>query len=213
MKTSLKKIANEKIAPENFNNTINLVITYQNQETKTFICNPNETLKDNLKKFTEGLNLKINSVFCLYAGSTLDYNKKLHEIMSVQDKCEKTMNILVYDNAFCEINDTNEININIIFENEPEKIREQRDKPLKEIFKTFAMKKRLDLNLLIFKYEDKRIFDLNQKFDNIASELDKKHSGITIIAYRIENMTPVKVNFTYNKISKDTIDCYMEDKI
>ena len=98
MKTSLRKTANEKIAPEKIDNTINLVITYQNQETKTFKCNPNEILKDNLKKFTEETKLKIKSIYCLYSGNALDegtYNKKLYEIMSNQDKREKTMNILV----------------------------------------------------------------------------------------------------------------------
>ena len=65
METSLKKIANEKIAPEKIDNTINLIITYQNQDTKTFKCNPNEILKDKLKKFTEDLKIKFNSVYYL----------------------------------------------------------------------------------------------------------------------------------------------------
>ena len=216
METSLKKIANEKIAPEKIDNTINLIITYQNQDTKTFKCNPNEVLKDKLKKFTEDLKIKFNSVYYLYSGNTLggdNYNKTLYQIMSNQDKREKTMNILVYDNDFCEIDNQNEININIIFENEPETIREQRDKPLKEIFRAFAMKKGLNLNSLTFKYGDKRIINLDKKFDDIANKLDKKCLGMTISAYSIENMTPVRINFTYNKISKDSIDCYMEDKI
>ena len=74
------------------------------------------------------------------------------------------------------------------------------------------MKKGLDLNSLIFKYRDKRI-NLNKKFVDIASVADKKCLGMTILAYSVENMTPVKINFTYYKISKDTIDCYMDDKI
>ena len=205
-----------KIAPKKtLRDSINVIITYQNQETKTFQCNPNETLKDNLTKFSTDLNLKFGSLYFLYSGNTVDediYNKPLYEIMNNQDKKEGMMNVLAYDNHFSDNEDenTNMINIIIIFENEPKRIKVERDKPFIDIFKSFASEKGLDLNLLIFKYGDKRIINLNQKFDDIASQYDKKSAGITILVY---NAIPATIDFTYNSYSKDSIDCYLQDKM
>ena len=80
---------------------------------------------------------------------------------------------------------------------------------LKNICKEYALKKGLNLESLIFKYGAKE-FDLNLKFDEMASSYDKNCMGITILVY---NKNPLKINFHFKNEQSHTIDCYKEDKI
>ena len=203
-----------KIAPEKINTSISVVITFENQTSKTYICNPTDIIKDSLTKFANFLKINFQKLFFLYAGNILkndDINKTLYNLMNSLDKRDNKMNILVYSmEASVLPQNQDEINLIIIFEsNETEVIKERRDKLMGDIFKSFAQKKGVDINKLMFKYGDKEI-DLNKKFDDIANSLDKKCLGMTILVY---HRTPLLVNFIFDNISKYSIDCYMEDNI
>ena len=203
-----------KITSGKINISISVVITFENQTSKTYICNPSDKIKDSLTKFADFLKIDFQKLFFLYAGNRLsndDINKAIYDLMNSLDKRDNKMNILVYSlEVSTSHQNPDEINLIIIFEsNETEIIKENRDKLMKDIFKSFAEKKKLDINKLIFKYGDKKI-DLNKKFDDIANSLDKKCLGMTILVY---HRTPLVVNFVLNNITKYSINCFLEDNI
>ena len=204
-----------KISPDKIDNSVKVVITFENQSAETFICSPSDNIKKCLLKFAENLKIEFKFLYFLYSGTRLkdeDMNKNIYDIMNSFDKAERNMNLLGYRSI--EISsppaDPNVINIIIIFEStETEIIKENRDKLMRDIFKPFADKKKLNLNSLLFKYGDKKI-DLNKKFDDIANNLDKQCLGMTILVYK---RTPLSVIFLYNNKSKYAMNCFMEERI
>ena len=198
-----------KIAPDKINKSIILEIINEDQTTEQYKCNEKTILKDNLTNFSKKINTQFDSLFFLYGGNILtseNINQSIFEIMSRQDKSDSKITILAFKN---NMETEEEIRIIMISEsNETEYIIENKDKSLKEIFKSFAKKKGLDFDSLIFKYEDQKI-DINKNYDDIANSSDKKYSRLIIYYY---NRKPVTIHFIHRKFSKYK-ECFMENKI
>ena len=199
----------DKIAPDKMNKSIILEIINEDQTTEQYKCNEKTILKDNLTNFSKKINTQFDSLFFLYGGNILtseNINQSIFEIMSRQDKSDSKITILAFKN---NMETEEEIRIIMISEsNETEYIIENKDKSLKEIFKSFAKKKGLDFDSLIFKYEDQKI-DINKNYDDIANSSDKKYSRLIIYYY---NRKPVTIHFIHRKFSKYK-ECFMENKI
>ena len=198
-----------KIAPDKMNKSIILEIINEDQTTEQYKCSEKTILKDNLTNFSKKINTQFDSLFFLYGGNILtseNINQSIFEIMSRQDKSDSKITILAFKN---NMETEEEIRIIMISEsNETEYIIENKDKSLKEIFKSFAKKKGLDFDSLIFKYEDQKI-DINKNYDDIANSSDKKYSRLIIYYY---NRKPVTIHFIHRKFSKYK-ECFMENKI
>ena len=198
-----------KIAPDKMNKSIILEIINEDQTTEQYKCSEKTILKDNLTNFSKKINTQFDSLFFLYGGNILtseNINQSIFEIMSRQDKSDSKITILAFKN---NMETEEEIRIIMISEsNETEYIIENKDKSLKEIFKSFAKKKGLDFDSLIFKYEDQKI-DINKNYDDIANSSDKKYSRLIIYYY---NRMPVTIHFIHRKFSKYK-GCFMENKI
>ena len=208
-----------KTDPNKIDNSITVLIIYGNQTSETYICNPNDKIKDCLTKFAEKIiKMELRSLYFLYGGTQIAKNnldKSIYDIMNSQDKLERKMSILVYpidiDISFRPKN-LEEISIIFILESNKTKIiKADRDKLMRDIFKDFARNEGLDFNSLMFKYGDKKIeFNEKLKFDNIANSLDKKCLGMTILVY---HRTPLTINFIFNNNFKYIMNCFLEDKI
>ena len=199
----------DKIAPDKINKSIILEIINEDQTTEQYKCSEKTILKDNLTNFSKKINTQFDSLFFLYGGNILtseNINQSIFEIMSRQDKSDSKITILAFKN---NMETEEKIRIIMISEsNETEYIIENKDKSLKEIFKSFAKKKGLDFDSLIFKYEDQKI-DINKNYDDIANSSDKKYSRLIIYYY---NRKPVTIHFIHRKFSKYK-ECFMENKI
>ena len=208
-----------KTDPNKIDSSITVLIIYGNQTSETYICNPNDKIKDCLTKFAEKIiKMELRSLYFLYGGTQIAKNnldKSIYDIMNSQDKLERKMSILVYpidiDISFRPKN-LEEISIIFILESNKTKIiKADRDKLMRDIFKDFARNEGLDFNSLMFKYGDKKIeFNEKLKFDNIANSLDKKCLGMTILVY---HRTPLTINFIFNNNLKYIMNCFLEDKI
>ena len=208
-----------KTDPNKIDSSITVLIIYGNQTSETYICNPNDKIKDCLTKFAEKIiKMELRSLYFLYGGTQIAKNnldKSIYDIMNSQDKLERKMSILVYpidiDISFRPKN-LEEISIIFILESNKTKIiKADRDKLMRDIFKDFARNEGLDFNSLMFKYGDKKIeFNEKLKFDNIANSLDKKCLGMTILVY---HRTPLTINFIFNNNFKYIMNCFLEDKI
>ena len=66
-------------------------------------CNLNEKMKDIYNRFKDKVNLKNNNIYYTYNGEILkDEELKLEEIVNIEDKKRKKMNIIIYNNIIKE---------------------------------------------------------------------------------------------------------------
>ena len=172
---------------------INLIISYESQQIKRLKCKMTDKIKDILSKFGEREKVDYSSFLILYSGKAIqgpDLEKTFSQIITKNDKEQKTMNILIYSNNPVLISGQNFIKIILIINSkEVFELQGKKDDTIKDIInKNFSkIGKRVDS--LIIKYDMNEI-DLNKKFDEIANERDKKHSGITLSAYTSEDKLP-----------------------
>ena len=172
---------------------IDLIISYESQKPKRLKCKMTDKIKDILSKFAEEEKVDYYSFLILYSGQVLqglDLEKTFSQIITKNDKDQKTMNILIYSKNPILISRQNFIKIILIIDSkEIIELQGKKDETIKEIInKNFSkIGKRVDS--LIIKYDMNEI-DLNKKFDEIANERDKKYSGITLSAYTKENNLP-----------------------
>ena len=186
---------------------ITLKIIYEQTSTK-FECNINEILENVLIKFANENNLVYKSIYFLYSGSSLlpaQIKKPISEIITPRDKTEKIMQLLAYK---LELDIIQEDEIIIILSIESVKIVKltgKKGEKIKDIIKDSI---KLDLNWCTFKYKNNEI-DLEQKFDDIANDEDKKLKLLVLI---VNYTIPLIVNFIYGK-KKHSIHCLLGDKI
>ena len=207
---------------------ISLNIIYESQKVESLECNINDKIEKILILFANKNNIDYSSLYILYNGEVFQKDslkKTFFEIINNFDKKEKSMNILIYritttDTKHIKPNlennntEKNIINIILIIDSRnPLVLQGKREDKLIDIINKNSVKIGLNIESLTFKYGINEI-DLNKKFDDFASDTDKKLSGITLSVY---TKAPIKVIFV-NKIDnnddrKIKIDCFLEDKI
>ena len=150
---------------------ISLEIMYEQMTTK-IECNLSDVLEIHLIEFAKLKNLNYSSIYFLYSGNSLipsELKRPISEIITSQDKNEKRMLLLSYK---LEI-DVKEDEVIIVLSIESVKIKKSsggRGEKIKDIIKNII---ELDLKWCTFKYRNNEI-DIEQKFDDIANEEDKR---------------------------------------
>lgn len=186
---------------------ITLKIMYE-QNSLEFKCKITEILENYLIAFANYYKLKNESLFFLYSGSSLlptQLKCPVLQIIKSEDRTEKRMLLLAYQLGY-DIIQEDEINVILSIESvKIIKLTGKKGEKIKEIIKNSI---KLDLNWYTFKYRNNEI-DIEQKFDNIADEEDKKQLKIEItVNYTI----PLIVNFIKGK-KIYTIQCLLGDRV
>ena len=191
---------------------ITLKIVDEKQNTETY----NEVdIKDQLclyiKKFAETTKANYSQLYALYNGrSLLDerLNIPIDKIINSQDKKDKYMILLIYQDTESEKRYQDEITIILSIESAKiEKLKGKRGETLRDAIINSSQIK-LDLKWCIIKY-GKYGIDLNQKFDDIANEEDKKNLKIDLtVTFTI----PLMVTFVKNN-EKTKIPCLLSYKV
>jgi len=190
---------------------ITLIIFYKQIPNYYHKCNVKELLENKLKHFAKSNHLKFSTLYILYDGISLFGNqlkKPISEIINAQDRKDKMMTLLLYQNTEYDITEEDEITIVISIESvEVVTLNGKKEDIIRDIIKNSSLIK-FDLKWCIFKYKGKET-DLNQKFDSIANDDDKKKLKIEItLNYTI----PLFVNL-FNKKNKYTFQCLLKDRV
>ena len=198
-------------------NIITLEIIYE-QISINIVCNLTDILENRLIEFTTLKNLNYSSLYFLYNGTSLlpsQRKKQISEIIVKRDIHDKRMTLLSYQ---IEPGIIQEDEIIIVLSIESVKIKKStggRGEKIKDIIKNII---ELDLKWCTFKYRNNEI-DIEQKFDDIANEEDKRQLKIDLtVNYTI----PLIVNFSKwkksknsknSKNSKYSIQCFLGDRV
>ena len=205
---------------------ITLNIIYESQKVESLECDINDKIEKILISFAKKKNIEYSSLYILYNGSIIQKDclkKSFLETMNNFDKKEKSMNILIYRNStdISHIkpkqkneNNKNMINIILIIDSKnPLVLQGKKEDKLIDIINKNCAKIGKDINSMTFKYRINKI-DLNQKFDDVATEKDKKLSGITLSVYTKKPLKVIFVNKIDNNDDKKTpLDSFLEDNI
>lgn len=198
-------------------NIITLEIIYE-QISINIVCNLTDILENRLIEFTTLKNLNYSSLYFLYNGTSIlpsQRKKQISEIIVKRDIHDKIMTLLSYQ---IEPGIIQEDEIIIVLSIESVKIKKstgRREEKIKDIIKNII---ELDLKWCTFKYRNNEI-DIEQKFDDIANEEDKRQLKIDLtVNYTI----PLIVNFSKwkkskksknSKNSKYSIQCFLGDRV
>ena len=177
---------------------------FSNIETKK------EILETYLIEFAKIINENYSSLYILYSGEILfgdQLKKPISQIIKPQDKKNKKMILTVVKNEF-SINEGEEIVIVLSIEGvKTEQLKGKKGEIFKDIIENSSLIK-LDLKWYIFKHGENEI-DLNQKFDNIANDREKKDSRLPIT---VNCTIPLIVNIVNKNNEKYPIQCFLKDK-
>ena len=188
------------------------LILNNNQTRKKFsnIETKKEVLETYLIKFSKEINENYSCLYILYSGEILfgdQLKKPISEIIKPQDKKNKKMILTVVKNEFI-INKGEEIVIVLSIEGvKTEQLKGKKGEIIKDIIENSSLIK-LDLKWYIFKHGENEI-DLNQKFDNIANDNEKKDSRLPIT---VNCTIPLIVNIVNKNNEKYPIQCFLKDK-
>ena len=171
-----------------------LTINYESGAVITsYKCHLTDKLNDILRKFANKLDLDYSSIHFQYGGKIFPINEskeKISQIINVTDKESKSMTILAYKIQNTTENENVKIRLEIENRN-PITLQGKKTEALKEIFKRNIDKIKItNLNYFIFKYGNREI-DLNNNFNDIANNTDKR-SLMLIISLQL------KINPSYN---------------
>ena len=175
-------------------------------------CNLTDILENRLIEFTTLKNLNYSYLYFLYNGTSIlpsQRKKQISEIIVKTDIHDKKMTLLSYQ---IEPGIIQEDEIIIVLSIESVKIKKStggRGEKIKDIIKNII---ELDLKWCTFKYRNNEI-DIEQKFDDIANEEDKRQLKIDLtLNYTI----PLIVNISKakkSKYSKYSIQCLLRDRV
>ena len=195
---------------------IDIIISYESQAFEILKCNLEDKMEDVLNKFAAKKSLpKSFSFLTLYGGRAFtndDQKKTISQLISSQDKFDRKMNLLLYNSNNNITSSQNNSNINIILMIDPKKIfvlQGKKEDTIKTILNKNKSKIDTDINSLIFKYGNE-IIDINKSFDDIANDIDRKFSGITLYAFSNNKLV---VNFILNNYRQFRIECSYEEQI
>jgi len=191
---------------------ITLIIIYKQIQEKYENYDVNELLENILNHFAKSYNLNFSTLYFLYDGISWLGNQlknPISKIINNQDKKDKMMSLLLCQNTEYGIAEEDKITIVLSIESvEAVALYGKKVDIIRDIIKKNSSLIKFDLKWCIFKYKAKEI-DLNQKFDNIADDSDKKKLKIHItLNYTI----PLFVNLV-NKKGKNTVQCLLKDRV
>ena len=178
---------------------ITLMITNETQISQVYNgVNMKEILRKYIEEFAKCIKSNLSQLYVLYNANSLlgeQLDKSIAEIINRQDKKDKKMSLLIYQVTESDFEEQDDIIIVLSIESvKIEKLNGKRGETLRDTIKNSSIIK-LDLKWCIFKY-GKNSIDLNQKFDDIANDEDKKNLKIELtVAFTI----PLIVNFVKNK--------------
>lgn len=181
--------------------------------TKDYKCDENVSLEAFVNDFSELINVDHSSLYALYGRNSLfseDFKKPISEIITPFDKNDQMMTLFFAQNTLFAITDQD---VEIIIFLSIESVKQVILNGKKEVALRNIIRKspaiEFDLKWCIFKYKGNEI-DLNQKFDDIANDEDKKELKINLtLTYTI----PLIVNIVNEKNEKYRIQCLLKDKI
>ena len=194
----------------------------QSKEKITLILNNNQNkikfsiddakkaiLKTYLIEFAKLIKENYSSLFILYSGDILfgdQLKKPISEIIKPQEKKNKKVILTVFKNEFI-ITEGEEIVIVLYIEGvKTEQLKGKKGDIIKDIIENSSLIK-LELKWYTFKHGENEI-DLNQKFDNIADDYEKKESKLPIT---VNCKIPLIVNLVNKNNKKYTIQCLIKD--
>jgi len=158
---------------------IDLKITDGTQKTKSYKCSIKESLETYIKIFFDEFKLNYPSFLVLYDGNSFFgevLKKPISEIIKGQDKKDKKMTLLLYENSASDIHDQDEIIIVVFVESAiKHELKGIKGQTIEDIIRGCS-KIKIDLKWCIFKYKENNI-DISKKFDEIANDEDKKKSN------------------------------------
>jgi len=151
----------------------------------------------------------------LYNGNLLksdNFNETILSFMNSYDKQLKEINILVYrkeDELEVDIIPSDDINIMLIIDSQNvSKLQGKMNETLKTIIERDNPNIISDLDKLEFIYRNK-VINLDNKFEDIADEYDKKINGLTI---NVNHKEKVIIKFINDKFGEKRIICLAQDK-
>ena len=182
---------------------IKLIISYESQKIKILKCKMTDKIKDILSLFAEREKVDYSSFLILYSGNVIqgpDLEKTFSQIITKNDKQQKTMNILIYSQNPALIPEQNFIKIILIINSKNViELQGKKNETIKEIINKNIAKIGRGIDSLIIKYDMNEI-NLNKKFDEIANERDKKYSGMTLSAYTKDDRNKLPGNGEISQI-------------
>ena len=182
---------------------IKLIISYESQKIKILKCKMTDKIKDILSLFAEREKVDYSSFLILYSGNVIqgpDLEKTFSQIMTKNDKQQKTMNILIYSQNPALIPEQNFIKIILIINSKNViELQGKKNETIKEIINKNIAKIGRGIDSLIIKYDMNEI-NLNKKFEEIANERDKKYSGMTLSAYTKDDRNKLPGNGEISQI-------------
>ena len=182
---------------------IKLIISYESQKIKILKCKMTDKIKDILSLFAEREKVDYSSFLILYSGNVIqgpDLEKTFSQIITKNDKQQKTMNILIYSQNPALIPEQNFIKIILIINSKNViELQGKKNETIKEIINKNIAKIGRGIDSLIIKYDMNEI-NLNKKFEEIANERDKKYSGMTLSAYTKDDRNKLPGNGEISQI-------------
>ena len=182
---------------------IKLIISYESQKIKILKCKMTDKIKDILSLFAEREKVDYSSFLILYSGNVIqgpDLEKTFSQIITKNDKQQKTMNILIYSQNPALIPEQNFIKIILIINSKNViELQGKKNETIKEIINKNIAKIGRGIDSLIIKYDMNEI-NLNKKFEEIANERDKKYSGMTLSAYTKDDRNKLPGNDEISQI-------------
>ena len=191
---------------------------YQCRENIKIETDINNKFETAINELCSRLNIDKTSIFFLYNGNSLkpdDFDKSISNIISSDNRQIKEMYIIVYKKALeseseNEVIQSDDINIMLIIDSHNVyELKGKKDESLKTIIQNENSEIKLGLNIFEFIYRNKQI-NLDEKFEDIADEYDKKINRIAIEANHKEK---VIVKFVNDEFGEKRIICFPQDII
>lgn len=179
---------------------IKVIFSYESKTIRSYQILKNYKLKDAFQIYASYNSLNLNSIFFLYGGKQIDNNceETIINVASPNDKKRNEMMILVYqcrdEEEIISImsNFTNiqsEAHIIFSYDNkEIIKIPCNKNEKMRNICTRFANKIHLNLDSLILTYSGQQ-FSYEMTFNQIANKYDQICNGMTILAYKNNNIS------------------------
>ena len=193
---------------EENNEQIRLKISYE-QNPITYKCFINELLEIYIKKYEEDIKLDLSSIYVIYNGDVFygeQLKKPIKDIINEQNRKDREMTLLIEKSKFDYIEEDEIIIILSILSVKRVEVNGKRGEKIKNIIKDSI---EFDFKFCIFTYGDNEI-DIEQKFDDIAKDKDKKQLKIVI---NLKYTIPLIVNLVDKQNNKYKTQCLLGDKI
>ena len=178
----------------------------------------NDKISKIMNQYSSKSNMKLKSLIFLYNGFILSkdsFDKTIFEIINKQDKQERYMNILVYENESEILNEnyqSNGINIMLCIDSKIIHFKGKKGDTLKNIFQRENSRIKNKYNQYSFYYKNREI-DLNEKIEQIIDQIDMHNNIFIINAQKKEHKEKIIINFVNPNFGNTRIACYPDDNL